>query len=98
MNITITLPPEAEVKLCQRAAENGLAPDAYARKLLEQALNGGAAPAPSRHPAATLDEILAPFRAEVEKSGVTDEELRDFFTEVRDEARAGRRAQGQVTG
>jgi hypothetical protein len=94
MNITISLAPEAEVKLCKRAAENGLAPDAYARKLLEQALNGGAGAALSRHPAAALDEILAPFREEVEKSGMTDDELRDFFTEVRNEVRADRRAHG----
>jgi hypothetical protein len=92
MNITISLPPEVEVKLCWRAAECGLTPDAYARKLLEQALNGGGGAMPSRHPAADLDEILAPFRQEVEESGLTDEELRDFFTEVRDEVRAERRA------
>ena len=92
MTITISLPPEVEGKLCRRAAESGLTPDAYARKLLEEALNGGGGAVLPRHPAAALDEILAPFRRDVEESGLTDEELRDFFTEVRDEVRADRRA------
>jgi hypothetical protein len=45
-----------------------------------------------RPPGASLDEILAPFRREIEESGVTDQSLRDFFTEVRDEVRAEKRA------
>jgi len=33
----------------------------------------------------TLDEILAPFRREVEASGITDEEFDDLIEEVREE-------------
>ncbi len=33
----------------------------------------------------TIDEILAPFRREVETSGITDEEFDDFIEEVREE-------------
>jgi len=107
MPLTIQLPPEVEKKLRDYAAQNGLDPDAYARKLIEQGLNGGPeAPPASRAAAAppagrTLDEILAPFRREVEESGLTDDELRDFFTEVRDEVRAEKRtkrAQGKTPG
>jgi hypothetical protein len=95
MSITIHLPPQTEEKLRRRAAETGVAPDVLAGQLLEQSLNGGPV-APARRPAAALDEILAPFRREVEESGLTDEELQDFFTEVRDEVRAEKRArQGQ---
>lgn len=105
MTITISLPAETEKKLLQAAAQSGLAPDEYARKLVEQGLNGGPAvdeksPAPSaRSEGETLDETLAPFRKEVEESGMTDDELREFLTEARDEARAERRAkraQGNV--
>lgn len=86
MSITISLPPETEEKLRRRAAESGVAPDAFARQVLEQVLNG------TRRPVQRLNEILAPFRKEVEESGLTDDELKDFFTEVRDEVRAERRA------
>jgi hypothetical protein len=96
MSITIHLPPQTEEKLRRKAAETGVAPDALAGQLLEQALNGGPV-APAGRPGASLDEVLAPFRQEVEESGLTDEELQDFLTEVRDEVRAekrARRAQG----
>jgi plasmid stability protein len=91
MSITIHLPPQTEEKLRRRAAETGVAADALAGQLLEQGLNGDPV-APARRQAAALDEIPAPFRREVEESGLTDEELKDFFTEVRDEVRAEKRA------
>jgi plasmid stability protein len=90
MSITIHLPPAAEDRLRQRAAECGVAPDALARQLLEQALNGGET-VPAGCPAPALEQVLAPFRKEVEESGLTDDELRQFFTEVRDEVRAEKR-------
>jgi hypothetical protein len=95
MSITIHLPPQTEEILRRRAAATGVAPDVLAGQLLEQALNGSPV-APARRPGAALDEILAPLRREVEESGLTDEELQGFFTEVRDEVRAEKRArQGQ---
>jgi len=33
----------------------------------------------------SLDEILAPFRRQVEESGITDEELDELFTKARKE-------------
>jgi hypothetical protein len=95
MSITISLPPQTEEKLRQRAEASGVALDALACFLIEQGLNGGkASPAV---PGAALDEVLAPFRREVEESGMTDDELRDFFTEVRDEVRSEKRS-GRVQG
>jgi len=91
MSITITLPPKTEEALRQRAAESGLDLDALARLLIEQGLNGGKAVSPRRPAGAALDEVLAPFRQEVEESGMTDDGLRDFFTEVRDDVRAEKR-------
>jgi hypothetical protein len=90
MTITITLAPETEEKLRKRAAENGVAADALARDLLEEALNGGGKQ--TGRPGMTLDQVLAPFRKEVEESGMTDDELKEFFTEARDEVRSERRA------
>lgn len=97
MTLTIQLPPEAEKKLRDRAAQNGLEPDAYARKLIEQGLKGGHEAPSAGQPGTTLDEVLAPFRREVEESGMTDDELRAFFTEVRDEVRAASKGSGVLS-
>jgi hypothetical protein len=97
MSITISLSPETEEKLRRRATETGLSPDALAGQLLEQALQGSEPVAPAGRPGEVLDEVLAPFRKEVAESGMTEEQLRDFFTAVRDEVRAESRA-GQAQG
>lgn len=68
-------------KLAQRAAATGKAVDEYAAELIENAVT-----APS------LDEVLAPLRAEVVASGVTDDELSDLLENAKHEMRAERRA------
>ncbi len=75
MTITISLSPETEKKLLEAAAHSGVAPAAYAGKLIESCLNGG-----------TFDQILAPVRKGFEDSGLTDDELTGLFEEARDEA------------
>jgi hypothetical protein len=90
MTITISLTPETEERLRSRAAATGLAPDALAEQLLQQALLGPTVA--SGGPGTALDEILAPFRKEVQESGMTDEQLKNFFTEMRDEVRAEKRS------
>jgi hypothetical protein len=46
----------------------------------------------------TVDEALAPFRRQVQESGLTDEELRAFFEEVREEVWRERQAKpGQAS-
>jgi hypothetical protein len=89
MSITISLPPEMEEKLRQRAAERGQTVDGYVRQLVEREVldaggprPGGAPPLPARLPS---DEALAPFRKEVAESGMTDDELLEFFEGVREE-------------
>ena len=74
MTITISLSPETEKKLLEAAAHSGVAPAAYAGKLIESGLNGG------------FDQILAPVRKGFEDSGLTDDELTGIFEEARDEA------------
>jgi hypothetical protein len=61
--------------LAERAASNGRDLDAYIHLLIERDI---------QRPA-ELEEALAPFRRQIEESGMTDDELGDFFEEIRDE-------------
>jgi len=72
MSITISLSPEEEKRLRERAARAGQDIAAYVRQLIHREIHG-------------VSEALAPFRHEVDKSGISDEELRVFFEEVREE-------------
>jgi len=72
MTLTISLSPEAEAKLRQRAAAEGKDPVVYASRIVEQAVSR-----PS------LDELLAPVREEFAASGTTDEELVQQITDGR---------------
>ncbi|CAN5883250.1 hypothetical protein BH23PLA1_BH23PLA1_38870 [soil metagenome] len=77
MSITIKLPPDQERQLAERAARSGRNPAGYVRLLIERDLHAPV-PAPS-------DEAMAPFRRQVEQSGLSDDELDAFFEDVRDE-------------
>jgi hypothetical protein len=100
MSITISLPPETEEKLRKRAEEHGQTVDGYVRQLVEHdilGVNGGqgasTAPRPVGPPPGTpLDEILAPVREEFERSGMSEEELTEFLTGVRDAVRREKRS------
>ncbi len=72
--ITISLSPETESKLQERAAAAGQDVRQYAARLLEEAIV-----APS------VEELLAPFRQQVAESGMSDTELDSMFEELRDE-------------
>jgi len=89
MTITINLPAETEERLRLLAAKCGQTIDGYVRQVLEQEVLGVNVGAPSSTPSISArllsDEALAPFREEVAKSGMTDEEIRAFFEEVREE-------------
>jgi plasmid stability protein len=69
----IQLPPDTEAKLRERAATCGQDVAAYAARVLEEAVV-----TPS------VQELLAPFRRQVEQSGIADEELDGLFEELRD--------------
>ena len=75
MTITLSLSPEIERRLQERAAESGRDVTAMARDLIERGLRSEP----------TIDEILAPFRAEVAASGVTDPELDAMFATSRND-------------
>jgi plasmid stability protein len=75
MALVITLPPDLEEKLRQRAADVGKDAATFARETLEEKLHGPR----------SLDEILAPFRRQVAESGMNDSELDKFYESLRDE-------------
>lgn len=82
MVLNISISPEAEAKLRARAAEAGLDASSYAARVVEKAVSEP-----------TLDEVLAPLRAEVAASGMSDEELDALLEEAKHEMRRERRTQ-----
>ena len=80
MTISISLTPEAETKLRQRAARLGQDLSLVPSDLLDDAV-----PRPS------VDELLAPARKQVAESGMDDQALDDFFRDVLKEVRDEKR-------
>jgi hypothetical protein len=68
----------------------GLVRDLVEREVVAAAARDRAAPVQSS--SRPVEEILAPVRREFEESGMSDEELAGFLTEVRDEVRREKRA------
>ncbi|MGB7156443.1 MAG: hypothetical protein WBD40_00170 [Tepidisphaeraceae bacterium] len=80
MTLNLSISEQAEAGLKARAAAAGMAPEAYAARLLE------------RHIAKmTIDELLAPVRAEFEASGMTEDELVELLEAAKHEMRAEQR-------
>ena len=75
MTVTLELEPEVESLLEKRAKADGCDVQDYVKKLITKEVNRQR----------TFDEILAPFRQAVDKSGVSDDELDALFTEARKE-------------
>ena len=90
MTVTVTLPPETEKQLRERAAQSGQSVEGFALKLIEQALevNGGV---PTVGAATTFDEILAPVRKGWEESGLADEQVDQLFDDALQKVRAEKR-------
>ena len=74
MTLTINLPKDVGAALENKAKMIGQEAAEYVEDLVTKEVNS-----PS------IDEILAPFRRQVEESGITDEELDDLFIEARKE-------------
>lgn len=93
MTITIDLPPDVEESVKTQAAKEGLPLEDYVTSLVQEATQ--------RRDRIELlaekpfDEILAPFRRNVEGSDMGDEELDDLFTTARKEASRARRERSQ---
>lgn len=82
MSLTITLKPETEAKLKNRAVSNGYDIDGYIEKLVNE----------DSDKMRTLDEIFAPLHKQVEESGISDEKLDELFTEARRDYYAEKKA------
>jgi hypothetical protein len=77
MVLNLSISSEAETKLKAKSAAAGVDMTTYATKALERV-----ATRPS------LDEVLAPLRAESDRSGMSEEELTEFLEQAKHEARA----------
>lgn len=89
MTITITLTPEVEEAVKTQASKEGKPLEDYVESLVGEASR-------RRDRIALLaeksfDEILAPFRRNVEESGISEEALDALFREARKEASRVRR-------
>jgi len=84
--LQIPLPPDTEEALRERAKANGEDVSSYAARLIQEALI-----APS------VDELLAPFRKQVEESGISDQGLDQLGEEVRRDVRQERPARKAKT-
>jgi hypothetical protein len=87
-SITVTLPPETERKLREKAGAAGVTLEVYLRQLAEKDAGNGT-PSP---PTPTFDEMTGPLAEAVEAAGMSEQELGDFFTEAVKEVRAEKRA------
>jgi hypothetical protein len=82
MTITIGLSSEEEIQLRERALRHGQDLAGYVRQLIARDLlvKGDA------------DRALAPFRRQVEESGLSEDDLDDFFEDVREDVWRERQA------
>jgi hypothetical protein len=78
MGMVIELSPTAEQSLSAMAEKNGTTLEVFAKDALEQIAVTGKYPR-------TLAEVMAPFAAEFEASGMTEEELDALVEEAREE-------------
>jgi hypothetical protein len=81
MTLSLSVPPEVEARLRERADAVGEAVEVYASKVLTEAV---AVP--------TIDEILAPVRAEFAKTGMSEQEILDLGRRELDALRAEKKA------
>lgn len=89
----LTLAPEAERELRERAAASGRGQsvESFIRRLVEREVtsSGGAPPARMPPSSGAGHEMLDPVRREFEESGMSEEDLTRFLTEVRNWGAAG---------
>jgi hypothetical protein len=84
LSMKLRLSKQATEMLQQRAARSGQDIASLASDIVEQAI---------LQP--TVDEVLAPFRKQVAESGMSDQELDDFFDGVREKAFQERKSRAE---
>ena len=80
MTLTISLTPEAETRLRERAAEAGVQPAELASRIVEHQVHRP-----------TLEEISGPIYKQFLESGTTEDELVEELEKAKHEMRAERR-------
>ncbi len=93
MTITIDLPPDVETSVKAQAAKEGLPLEDYVTSLVQEGTKRR--DRVDLLAEKSLDEILAPFRRNVEDSRITDEELDSLFTGAREKASHTRKKRPQ---
>ena len=83
MTITIDLPPEVESKIKTQATDEGLKVEEYVKTLIKEASDRGERI--EKNSEKSFDEILAPVRKGFQASGISKDEILEFFEEVREE-------------
>jgi len=84
--VTIEIAPDVERAVREKARLGGQSLEAFTAGLVQQA----ATPAPVRE-RKSFAEVAAPIAQAVQATGMTDEEVGEFFDQVVREVRAGRR-------
>ncbi len=72
MSVVLELEPDIEAALAKKANAEGLKLSAYVEDIVRKEI--------------VLDEILAPVRKQYADSGMTEDDLDDFFTDIRQKA------------
>ena len=89
MTVTLELEPEVELTAAEQAEAEGLPLVEYVESVVREAVfKRRRVQRLSEKP---FDEILKPFRDEVESSGMSDDELDNLFGRARREASNARR-------
>ncbi len=83
MTITIDLPSEVETKIKTQASNNGVKVEDYVKTLIKEASDRREQI--EKNSEKSFDEILAPVRKGFQESGMSEDEILDFFEEVREE-------------
>ena len=89
MTVTLELEPEVEQTATEQAKAEGLPLTKYVESVVREAIFKRQR---VQHLAEkSFDEILQPFRTEVEASGISDDDLDNLFQQARREASQARR-------
>ena len=83
MTITIDLPSEVETKIKTQASNDGVKVEDYVKTLIKEASDRRERI--EKNSEKSFDEILAPVRKGFQASGMSEDEILEFFEEVREE-------------
>lgn len=89
MTVTLELEPEVEQTAAEQAKAEGLPLTKYVESVIREAIFKRQRV--QQLAEKSFDEILKPFRAEVEASGISNDDLDNLFQQARREASQARR-------